>query len=195
MDEGFSDGSHAGVRISIRSFISGCFLMLLSFLLRLCSDAELMRGIWARYDGQDSGSKVFSSLVTALKRLVTEKPALLGVNQSMFGVGVPNDTISTGLDGVAGRVATAASATVSGVVGMIGSSTGLSLQGSSMKLQWFVSVPLPPYHAHHLLVLINSTRQTHLLYLKDMSISWPCSALYHYAKDSPLSPGPCIRQL
>lgn len=109
-----------------------------------------MRSIWARYDGKDSGSKVYGSLVTALKRLITEKPSLLGVNQSMLGVGVPNETASTGLDGVAGRVATAASATVSGVVGMISSSTGLSLQGSSMKLQWFVSVPLPP---HPLLII------------------------------------------
>ena len=41
-----------------------------------------------------------------------------------------------GLD-MAGRVA---SATVSGVVGMIGSGGGaLSLQGSTMKLQWSVS--------------------------------------------------------
>jgi hypothetical protein len=84
---------------------------------------------------------VITSLVTALKRLVTEKPALLGVGSQMFGVGVHSDggsSSSYGLDvgGMAGIVATAASATVSGVVGMIGSSGGLSLQGSAMKLQW-----------------------------------------------------------
>jgi hypothetical protein len=72
-----------------------------------------------------------------LKRLVTEKPALLGVSTQMLGVGVlPDNTGSNsnsgyGLD-VAGMVANAAS----GVVGMMGSSAGLSLQGSAMKLQW-----------------------------------------------------------
>ncbi|KAJ7659408.1 guanine nucleotide exchange factor in Golgi transport N-terminal-domain-containing protein [Mycena rosella] len=106
----------------------------------LCSDAELMRNVWARYDAHHSGSNVFSLLITALKRLVTEKPALLGVSTQMFGVGVQPDGASSsgyGLDvgGMAGIVATAASATVSGVVGMMGTSGGLSLQGSAMKLQ------------------------------------------------------------
>jgi hypothetical protein len=57
----------------------------------------------------------------------------------MFGVGVPSHTgEGYGLDvvGVAGMVATAASATVSGVVGMMASGNGLSYHGSSMKLQW-----------------------------------------------------------
>ncbi|THU96822.1 hypothetical protein K435DRAFT_722517 [Dendrothele bispora CBS 962.96] len=114
----------------------------------LCSDAELMRNVWDRYDAQDAGSKVFSALITALNRLVTEKPALLGVGSQMFGVGVSHEAVSPssssgsgyGMDvgsvgGMAGMVATAASATVSGVVGMMGSSAGLSLQGSAMKLQ------------------------------------------------------------
>ncbi|TFK71822.1 hypothetical protein BDN72DRAFT_409999 [Pluteus cervinus] len=108
----------------------------------LCTDAELVRNFWDRYDAQEDGSKVFTSLITALKRLITEKPALLGVCAQMQGVGVQSSfdhgsTAGYGLDvgGMAGRVATAASATVSGVVGMMGSSGGLSLQGSSMKLQ------------------------------------------------------------
>ncbi|KAF9222197.1 hypothetical protein BS17DRAFT_195192 [Gyrodon lividus] len=115
----------------------------------LCSDAELIRNIWDRYDAQHSGSKVFTSLISALKRLVTEKPALLGVSSQMLGVGAPfhpaegasGSGSGYGLDvgGVAGMVAnaaaTAASATVSGVVGMIGSGTGLSVQTSAMKLQ------------------------------------------------------------
>lgn len=100
-----------------------------------------MRNVWDRYDAQHSGSRVFGSLITALKRLVTEKPALLGVGSQMLGVGVASDGGSSnyGLDvgGMAGMVATAASATVSGVVGMIGSSGGLSSQGSAMKLQWY----------------------------------------------------------
>ncbi|KAG1868360.1 hypothetical protein DFJ58DRAFT_698074 [Suillus subalutaceus] len=107
-------------------------------------DAELVRNIWDRYDAQQPGSKVFSSLIVALKRLVTEKPALLGVSPQMMGVGVSHAGDSAipsgsnyGLDvgGVAGMVATAASATVSGVVGIIGSGAGLSVQNSAMKLQ------------------------------------------------------------
>ena len=98
-----------------------------------------MRSFWERYDAGETGSKVFTALITALKRLVTEKPALLGVSSQMSGVGVlsSGDT-NYGLDvgGVAGIVATAASATVSGVAGLIGTGAGLSVQGSSMKLQW-----------------------------------------------------------
>ena len=98
-----------------------------------------MRSFWGRYDAQETGSKVFTSLITALKRLATEKPALLGVSSQMSGVGVPSSGDgSYGLDvaGVAGIVATAASATVSGVAGLMGTGAGLSVQGSSMKLQW-----------------------------------------------------------
>nr|GAT45459.1 predicted protein [Mycena chlorophos] len=63
------------------------------------------------------------------------------VSTQIFGVGVQpkgGSGSGYGLDvaGVAGMVANAASATVSGIVGMMGpSSGGLSLQGSSMKLQ------------------------------------------------------------
>lgn len=99
-----------------------------------------MRSVWDRYDAQESGSKVFASLVTALKRLITEKPTVLGVSSQMSGLGVSGDigsTYSLDVGGMAGRVATAASATVSGVVGMMGSSGGLSLHGSAMKLQWY----------------------------------------------------------
>ncbi|KAH9934248.1 uncharacterized protein B0H18DRAFT_1082813 [Fomitopsis serialis] len=106
-------------------------------------DAELIRNVWERYDAEEGGSKVFTSLITALKRLVTEKPALLGVCTQMFGVGVPtssgssSDLAGYGLDvgGVAGMVATAASATVSAGLSMIGSEAGLSLHSSAMKLQ------------------------------------------------------------
>ena len=101
-----------------------------------------MRSIWDCYDASKSGSKALTSLITALKRLVTEKPAVLGVGSQMGGVGVQPEASSAssaaayGLD-MAGRVA---SATVSGVVGMIGSGGGgLSLHGSTMKLQWSVS--------------------------------------------------------
>ncbi|KAF6747528.1 hypothetical protein DFP72DRAFT_604758 [Ephemerocybe angulata] len=99
----------------------------------ICSDGELMRNIWDRYDSQDNGSKVFTSLLAALKRLLTEKPNLLGVCSQMGGVGVHSEGYGLDVGSVAGRVA---SATVSGVAGMIGvGGNGLSLQGSSMKLQ------------------------------------------------------------
>ncbi|KAJ6525079.1 hypothetical protein DFH09DRAFT_1250788 [Mycena vulgaris] len=109
----------------------------------LCNDAELMRN--------------FTALITSLKRLVTEKPAVLGVSTQMFGIGVQPDGASSsgyGLDvaGMAGIVATAASATVSGVVGMMGSSGGLSLQGSAMKLQWQDAPPIPESYIYLLAV-------------------------------------------
>jgi len=144
------------------------------FVNRLCSDAELIRNMWARYDAEQSGSKVFTSLITALKRLITEKPALLGVGSQMFGVGVsshPGDipaSSSSNFDvgAVAGMVATAASATVSGVVGMMGSGGGLSLQGSAMKLQWCVDVLVvflsPSFLTVSFPASISLTRPTHL---------------------------------
>ncbi|KAJ7444127.1 hypothetical protein B0H11DRAFT_446750 [Mycena galericulata] len=101
----------------------------------LCSDAELMRNVWARYDAHHSGSNVYTALITALKRLITEKPALLGVSTQIFGAGVQPDASSgaasnsgygLGVAGMAGIVANAASATVSMVVDM---------QGSAVKLQ------------------------------------------------------------
>ncbi|KAF5376165.1 hypothetical protein D9757_009328 [Collybiopsis confluens] len=122
----------------------------------LCSDAQLMRTVWDRYDAQvqvsGAGSKVLTTLVDALKRLVMEKPALLGVGQQMFGVGAGSDhhhhfmspSSSGGLEsvsGMAGMVANAASAataTVASVAGLAGGSVsgaGLSLQTSTMKVQ------------------------------------------------------------
>ena len=153
---------------------------------RLCSDAELIRSMWNRYDEKEMGSKVISLLVTALKRLVTEKPALLGVCTQMGGVGVHSDpspspsgtgasgAAAYGLD-MAGRVA---SATVSGVVGMIGGTGGLSLHGSSMKLQWYVLYcsqtcrDVNPGTA-----LISWIKQMLLQSPNHTYISWPYSAL------------------
>jgi hypothetical protein len=118
----------------------------LKFLFRVCSDAELVRNIWDRYDAQQPGFKVFSAMIVALKRLVTEKPALLGVSAQTMGVGISHtgdgaapSGSNYGLDvaGVAGMVDTAESATVSRVVGIIGSGIGLSVQNSAMKLQWY----------------------------------------------------------
>jgi hypothetical protein len=112
---------------------------------RLCADAELIRHFWDQYDAQAAGSNIVTPLITALKRLVTEKPAILGVSSQIHGVGVSSHSgEGYGLDvgGMAGMVATAASATVSGVVGMMASGGGLSLQGSAMKVQWYAPIIL-----------------------------------------------------
>ncbi|THH10921.1 hypothetical protein EW145_g989 [Phellinidium pouzarii] len=112
----------------------------------LCNDADLMCRVWERYDSQESSSKLFGSLVSVLKRLITEKPGLLGVSPQMFGIGVSSHhteagsyagTGGYGLDvgTVAGIVANAASATVTNVVGMMGTEHGLSLTESALKLQ------------------------------------------------------------
>ena len=108
-----------------------------------------MRSIWERYDAEDGGTSLFGSLISILKRLVTEKPALLGVCTQMFGVGVssqaePGSSAGSGgygfdIGSVAGLVASAASATMTGVVGMMGTEHGLDPVGSSMKLQWCVT--------------------------------------------------------
>lgn len=92
--------------------------------------------MWDRYDAQEQAPKVISSLITSLKRLLSEKPALLGQNSQMWGLGVQAEATSSAAAAVdmAGRVA---SATVSGVAGIIGvGGVGLSVQSSSMKLQW-----------------------------------------------------------
>ncbi len=117
--------------------------------LRLCSDSELLRSIWDQFDGHpDVGSKVFAALISALKRLATEKPSVLGVGSQMTGINVVSTSSSQtgpsesahGVAGysleVAGRVASVATATVSNVVGMMGAEVGLSLSGSSLKVQW-----------------------------------------------------------
>lgn len=110
-----------------------------------------MRSIWERYDAEDGGTNLFGSLVSILKRLITEKPALLGVSTQMFGVGVsshaePGPSAASGgygfdVSSVAGLVASAASVTMTNVVGMMNTEHGLDPVGSSMKLQWCMLVP------------------------------------------------------
>ncbi|KAG8975493.1 hypothetical protein FRC05_005562 [Tulasnella sp. 425] len=134
---GEADGETSGAR-------PGWMRVLAMEIMRgVCSDAELLRVIWDQYDAQpETSSKVFSSLVSALKRLATERPSLLGVGAQMSGIGVQSHSAESphggaaayGLE-VAGRVASVATATVSNVVGMSGPESGLSVGGSSMKLQ------------------------------------------------------------
>src|SRR6266576_405571 len=77
--------------------------------------------------------------------LVISRPTLLGVFAQMRGVGIPASYSQShlhshhSLDSVTEMVATDASATVSNVVGMIGTEAGLSVQISARKVQWCVS--------------------------------------------------------
>ncbi|KAG8859812.1 hypothetical protein FRB91_006695 [Serendipita sp. 411] len=98
----------------------------------LCGDADLMRRYWQSYDSEADGSRVFASMITALKRLVTERPGLLGTSQQMQGLGVQE---SNKLEHVAGMVANAATTTVSGALGIHSTAPGLSLESCMMKLQ------------------------------------------------------------
>lgn len=103
----------------------------------ICTDSDLVRRYWRRYDDHSNGSHVFTSLITALKRLVTERPALLGVSQVMQGLGVQSDGVgSYGLEQVAGIVATAATTTVSGALGIQNTAAGLSPSACNMKVPW-----------------------------------------------------------
>lgn len=105
----------------------------------LCNDAELMKGLWERYDSQPTGAKVFGTLISGLKRLISEKPSLLGVNSQMQGIadfasssgdsGVP--TSNSG-GSVAGMVVSAASAAANII---LPTGPGLSSTSSAMKIQ------------------------------------------------------------
>jgi hypothetical protein len=167
---------------------------------RLCSDAEFMRSVWQRYDAlatdgdtsSASSARVFTLLISALKRLVTSRPVLLGVSAQMHGVGVSaSDSQSHihshhSLDSVAEMVATAASATVSNVVGMIGTEAGLSVETATMKVQWCVSridglsTSCQPFPVTlFLLASISSTRQRRRSSRRRTYISLACNASSH----------------
>jgi len=92
----------------------------------------LLTKIWLHYD-QPDGPHLYLKLVTALSRLVNEKPALLGTSAQMHGTGVSpaeNSSSSGYLDMGIGMVASAASAGVSTVSAMIGTGTGLGVQSA-----------------------------------------------------------------
>ncbi|EJD40839.1 hypothetical protein AURDEDRAFT_115706 [Auricularia subglabra TFB-10046 SS5] len=109
-------------------------VLAMEILRGLCADAELMRTLYALHD-QQASSHIFSALLGALNRLACERPALLGTSsQLQVGANIPASGSGEGAYGTA--VAGMVTATVSGVVGMLGgeSGGGLSLD-SAMKLQ------------------------------------------------------------
>ncbi|EJU01163.1 hypothetical protein DACRYDRAFT_22928 [Dacryopinax primogenitus] len=113
----------------------------------LCAHPDLLASLFELYDLRTSEgrSPVFSNLITALARLASSKPSLLGTNAALSGahlstpgLGLPTvheNPSSYDVAGVAGMVASAAVAGVSGVVGgMMGGEGGLSAQSSAMKV-------------------------------------------------------------
>jgi len=133
-------------------------VLALEILRGLCGDFELLSKVWARYDApheqvkssgltlegassanqtfQSSKVPVFTSMITALNKLATEKPALLGQGTAVIS-GVVADphtgeyTVSGVVDGIVGMAHQAATS-----VGVSGLSQGsLALATATVKLQ------------------------------------------------------------
>ena len=109
--------------------------------------------------GSASGVRVFKLFVTTLQHLVTSRPSLLDVSAQIQGASMPTSTHSPSLDGIAETVATAASATVSNVIGTI-AEPGLSVQVTAMKVQWYVPLSSPRQSPRHPFLLTASTNLT-----------------------------------
>jgi hypothetical protein len=111
----------------------------------------------------------------------------------MHGVGVPASESQShlhshhSLDSVAEMVVTAASVTVSNLVGMVGTEAGLSVQTAAMKMQWYVSPinVLPTscqsvtINVFFLLASISSTKQMRRSSRWRTYISLACNASSH----------------
>ncbi|KAH7100328.1 hypothetical protein BKA62DRAFT_706688 [Auriculariales sp. MPI-PUGE-AT-0066] len=106
-------------------------VLAMEILRGVCADAELMRTLYTLHDQQSSSSQIFTTLLGTLNRLVSEKPALLGLYPQL-------QTGSTaGHEETYGTAAGMVSATVTGVVGMLAggdASHGLSTD-SGMRVQ------------------------------------------------------------
>lgn len=85
---------------------------------------------------------MYAELVSALRRIISEKPSELGINQSMQGIGVdysaPDSSNKGYFDIGLNAVSSAANAGVSTVSAIIGSeSEGRLDSTSSLKVQWY----------------------------------------------------------
>lgn len=80
---------------------------------------------------------MFQNLVSALGRLLNEKPVLLGIGTQMHGLDIAADGGNHGgyIDMGIGMMASAASAGITTVNSMIGTSSGGLGAQSSMKLR------------------------------------------------------------
>ena len=105
---------------------------------RICGDGAQLRTIWSHFD-RHGGSELFRKIVSALSRLLNEKPVLLGMGVQMNGIGVPStDNLHSHagyLDMGLGIMASAASAGITTVNSMMSSGTGGLGAHSGMKLR------------------------------------------------------------
>ncbi|KAJ3753482.1 hypothetical protein EV360DRAFT_74483 [Lentinula raphanica] len=119
------------------------FLPLKQFSLELQTEAEVFLMLLIRIITDDNSVSLEASgsgNSYAVTQSLWDRLQISGVGVSSSSDNHSHHTISPSgstysLDGIAGMVATAASATVSNVIGMMGSNAGLSLQSSTMKLQ------------------------------------------------------------
>lgn len=107
-------------------------------ICRICGDGSQLQNLWRHFD-QPGGPKLFSKLVSALGRLLNEKPVLLGMGTQMNGIGVGgiegHNAHGGYLDMGIGMVTSAASAGLTTVNSMIGTGTGGLGNHSGMKLR------------------------------------------------------------
>lgn len=125
-------------------------ILALEILRGVCGDFALLSKIWTRYDAAPSissdseavesdrhRSSIFKSMITALNRLATEKPQLLGTGSAVVSGVSPDQgaldyTVSGVVDGLVGMAQQAASS-----VGVASATqSGLSSTSASVKLQW-----------------------------------------------------------
>lgn len=103
----------------------------------ICGDTRLIQGLYEQYDARGSdSSKIFLRIVSSLSHLISEKPALLGMNTEMHGLGLPHDAPNGSgyFDIGMGMVSAAASAGVNTVSSIMGGNSG-GLGASSMMRQ------------------------------------------------------------
>ena len=131
-------------------------VLALEILRGLCGDFGFLSSIWTRYDAAPGTnapthpieakeadrhrSSIFKSMITALNRLATEKPQLLGtgtavVSGALTDAAAPEYSVSGVVDGLVGMAQQAASSV--GVAGL--SQGGLSAATAAVKLQWYVN--------------------------------------------------------
>jgi len=102
---------------------------------------SLLHDTWKTFDAVGQTS-VYAELVSALRRIISEKPSELGINRSMHGIGVDysaQDNANKGYFDIGfTAVSSAATAGVSTVSAIIGSeSEGCLDSTSSLKVQWY----------------------------------------------------------
>ena len=122
-------------------------ILYMHIYVQACSDSKFTHSIWQHYgtlatDGctsSTSSARVFTSLISVFKLLVTSRPTLLRVSAQMHGVGVPASDSQSHLhnhssDNVVEMLAKAASGT-----GMIRTRVGQSVKTAAIQDQWCVS--------------------------------------------------------